>query len=180
VRYASAPYTAAPDAMGDPCVHLTYIRSHDAKLHKRARRRNCSLPQLREYVARTRGPEAERRMWLDIGAVVWRTLAASPAVPQPRPRHPGGGVLDFELLGFDVLLDKRLQPWVLEVNSQPDLSSSSSGLGICYPTDHSVKSAVVADLLTMLQLPGRADEEAAPQVARERTGGFQRLPLEPG
>merc|ERR1719487_2838275 len=48
----------------------------------------------------------------------------------------------FEAYGFDVLVDKSLKPWLLEVNVSPSLSSSS-------PFDKRVKTQLVADALTL-------------------------------
>jgi len=47
----------------------------------------------------------------------------------------------FELYGFDVMLDDKLKPWLLEVNTFPSISSSS-------PFDKRVKTMLVADALT--------------------------------
>ena len=49
----------------------------------------------------------------------------------------------FELLGFDILIDSVLQPWLIEVNL-------SCSLGCDSALDQRVKSALVADLLTLV------------------------------
>jgi len=48
----------------------------------------------------------------------------------------------FEIYGFDVMVDDRLKPWLLEVNTFPSLSSSS-------PFDKRVKTMLIADSLTL-------------------------------
>ena len=48
----------------------------------------------------------------------------------------------FELLGFDILIDDTLKPWLLEVNLSPSLNCDS-------PLDHSIKSNLIADLFTL-------------------------------
>lgn len=49
----------------------------------------------------------------------------------------------FELYGFDILLDEKLRPWLLEVNVCPSLSSSS-------PLDKSIKTCLLSDLLHLV------------------------------
>ena len=48
----------------------------------------------------------------------------------------------FELFGFDILIDDKLEPWLLEVNLTPALGCDS-------PLDQKIKSNVIADLLSM-------------------------------
>ena len=53
----------------------------------------------------------------------------------------------FELFGFDILIDKKLKPWLLEVNVLPSLSSSS-------PFDKTVKTLLICDALTLIGIRG--------------------------
>ena len=48
----------------------------------------------------------------------------------------------FELFGFDILLDSKLKPWLLEVNISPSLHSSST-------LDLDVKSPLATELFNM-------------------------------
>lgn len=47
-----------------------------------------------------------------------------------------------ELFGFDVMLDSKLKPWLLEVNISPSMQASS-------PLDHKIKMQVVKDVLNL-------------------------------
>ena len=49
----------------------------------------------------------------------------------------------FEVYGFDVLVDAKLRPWLLEVNVAPSLSSSS-------PYDKQVKTMLLCDTLHLV------------------------------
>ena len=48
----------------------------------------------------------------------------------------------FEILGFDVLIDSDLKPWLLEVNLSPSLACDS-------PLDLSIKSNLVCDAFNL-------------------------------
>jgi len=49
----------------------------------------------------------------------------------------------FEVYGFDVIIDAKLRPWLLEVNVAPSLSSSS-------PYDKQVKTMLLCDTLHLV------------------------------
>ncbi len=49
----------------------------------------------------------------------------------------------FELYGFDILVDEKLRPWLLEVNVLPSLSSSS-------PMDKQIKTTLLCDVFNIV------------------------------
>jgi tubulin polyglutamylase TTLL6/13 len=51
----------------------------------------------------------------------------------------------FEILGFDIFLDDKLKPWILEVNHAPSFSTDS-------PLDFKVKKNLIVDTIKMLNL----------------------------
>lgn len=51
----------------------------------------------------------------------------------------------FELFGFDILIDEKLKPWLIECNVCPSLSSSS-------PLDSKLKTTLICDILNLLGL----------------------------
>ena len=51
----------------------------------------------------------------------------------------------FEILGFDIFLDEKLKPWILEVNHSPSFTTDS-------PLDFKIKKNLVADVMTLLNL----------------------------
>ena len=50
---------------------------------------------------------------------------------------------NFELYGFDILIDENLKPWLLEVNVCPSLSSSS-------PMDKRIKTTLISDICNLI------------------------------
>ena len=52
----------------------------------------------------------------------------------------------FELFGFDILLDSKLKPWLLEVNMSPSLNTESA-------IDARIKTAMLCDLFTLVGVP---------------------------
>lgn len=51
----------------------------------------------------------------------------------------------FQILGFDIMLDKKLKPWLLEVNETPSFNDDTE-------VDKTIKSGLIEDTLRMLDL----------------------------
>lgn len=60
-----------------------------------------------------------------------------------RNLDPAAGSACFELFGFDILLDRDLRAWLIEVNICPSLSSSS-------PLDRNIKHTLMCDIFHLV------------------------------
>ena len=63
--------------------------------------------------------------------------------------RPGRGAEEkcqcFEILGFDILLDRHLNPWLLEVNRSPSFGTDAQ-------LDLDIKTGVIKDALNIISL----------------------------
>lgn len=53
--------------------------------------------------------------------------------------------LCFEILGFDVLIDEKLKPWLIEINTAPSFATDT-------PFDFKIKKDVLADAIQLLHM----------------------------
>eukprot|EP00002_Diphylleia_rotans_P030239 TRINITY_DN6200_c0_g1_i2.p1 TRINITY_DN6200_c0_g1~~TRINITY_DN6200_c0_g1_i2.p1 ORF type:complete len:443 (+),score=79.67 TRINITY_DN6200_c0_g1_i2:60-1388(+) len=81
----------------------------------------------------------DTRVWNRIKSIITLTLLT---IVRTVPPAPGC----FELFGFDVILDERLKPWLLEVNFSP-------AMVIDCEIDAVVKEALVSDMVDLLDIP---------------------------
>ena len=58
----------------------------------------------------------------------------------------------FEILGFDVMIDYKLRPWLLEVNHSPSFNTDSD-------LDKDVKMTVIGDTIKLLNLSSTRKEQ---------------------
>lgn len=60
--------------------------------------------------------------------------------------------LCFEILGFDVLIDEKLKPWLIEINTAPSFATDT-------PFDFKIKKDVIADAVQLLNMTYKAKKE---------------------
>ena len=51
----------------------------------------------------------------------------------------------FQILGFDIMIDRNFRPWLIEVNQSPSFATDS-------PLDYEVKKHVLGDAFKLLDL----------------------------
>ncbi|CAD7926770.1 unnamed protein product [Amoebophrya sp. A25] len=177
LRFASRPYNT--DVIGDRFAHLTNnaIVKHtpdagfkvdetmwhsdrfgkwlqDNKVYKKIKVENHGIVQ--EQDKRVYWPDIQRQM----KKLVWTSLLSCRERVTERPQS-------FELFGYDFLIDECGQVWLLEVNSSPDLSFSTS-------TTREMVSKMMPDLLAVV-----LDEEKVgtgePPRSNKKCGKFTRI-----
>ena len=87
-----------------------------------------------------------KKVWAQIKEIVVKTLACAEGRMNVAnaTRVPGAARRAcYELYGFDIMLDARLKPWLIEVNTGPSLSAPSS-------LDLHVKHRMVANLFNLV------------------------------
>uniref|UniRef100_A0A8V5HC29 Uncharacterized protein n=1 Tax=Melopsittacus undulatus TaxID=13146 RepID=A0A8V5HC29_MELUD len=89
------------------------------------------------------------KLWEDVEDIIIKTLISAHPVLKHHyqscfPSHTSGSAC-FEILGFDVLLDRRLKPWLLEVNHSPSFNTDSR-------LDREVKDALLCDTFNLINV----------------------------
>ncbi|KAB0803333.1 hypothetical protein PPYR_00303 [Photinus pyralis] len=153
VRLATVRYDASHKQLWNPCMHLCnysinkyhsdYVKSDDPSAENVGHK--WTLSALLRHL-KAQGKDTALLMAQIEDVVVKAILAtASSIVPACQMFVPHTNNC-FELYGFDILIDEDFKPWLLEVNLSPSLGCDS-------PLDVRLKSAMLADLLTLVGIP---------------------------
>ncbi|KAK0059215.1 tubulin polyglutamylase TTLL7 [Biomphalaria pfeifferi] len=90
-------------------------------------------------------------LWRNISDMIVHTLlVAQPHVLHAyrmcRPGVPSGSdSVCFEILGFDIMIDRKLRPWLLEINRSPSFGTDED-------LDFEIKSALLEDTIRLLNI----------------------------
>jgi len=104
------------------------------------------------------------KMWSDVDDVIIKVLISAFPVLKHNYRtcfanHFRGSAC-FEILGFDVLIDKKMKPYVLEVNHSPSFTTDSK-------LDREIKDALIYDTIMLLNI-GALDKKRCVEEERKR------------
>ncbi len=114
------------------------------------------------------------KLWSDIDDVIIKVLLSAHAVLKHNYRtcfanHYKGSAC-FEILGYDILIDKKLKPYVLEVNHSPSFTTDSK-------LDREIKDALIYDCIMLMNI-GSSDKRRC--IDEERKRVRERLFLKQG
>ncbi|XP_063611514.1 tubulin monoglutamylase TTLL4-like isoform X1 [Penaeus indicus] len=160
VRFASVQYNSASASLSDRYMHLTNYsvnKSSSSYTHNtdagQCQGHKWTLKSLWGYL-KAKGVDTSE-LWSRIADLVIKTVISGERDIVVRTRkNVRSRYSCYELFGFDVIIDERLRPWLLEVNISPSLHSAS-------PLDHSVKGPLIADILNMaaLHIPDKLSQQ---------------------
>ncbi|KAF3816818.1 hypothetical protein GH733_014166 [Mirounga leonina] len=165
-RFATTSYShPSTDNLDDICMHLTNysINKHSSNFirdaHTGSKRKLSTFNMYME----NHGYNMEQ-IWRDIEDVIIKTIiSAHPVIKHNYhtcfPNHTLNSAC-FEILGFDILLDHKLKPWLLEVNHSPSFSTDSW-------LDKEVKDSLLYDTLVLINL-GNCDKKKVLEEERQR------------
>ncbi|XP_053573677.1 tubulin polyglutamylase TTLL13 [Bombina bombina] len=169
-RFATMSYTEpSNNNLDDVCMHLTNYainKNNENFIRDELSGSKRKLSTLNTWLENNKYDTA--KLWEDVEDVIIKTLISAHPILKHNyrtcfPNHIAGSAC-FEILGFDILLDRKLKPWLLEVNHSPSFTTDSR-------LDREVKDALLQDTLNLINLRAcdkRKVIEEDKQRAKER------------
>ena len=144
------------DSISDTFVHLTNVAvQKTAPDYDSEKGCKWSLQEWRMYLTAKHGHDVTKQLFHQIDNIFIKTLQSVQKIII-NDKHC------FELYGFDLMVDRNLKPWIIEVNASPSLTASST-------TDYDLKFGLLEDVLHVVDLEGRLSGD------EKRVGGFDLL-----
>lgn len=103
-----------------------------------------SVQNLRLYLESTRGKAVTERLFTSITWLIVHSLKAVASV-MANDRHC------FECYGYDIIIDNKLKPWLIEVNASPSLTSTTVN-------DRILKYKLIDNILSVVLPPDGVPE----------------------
>uniref|UniRef100_A0A673CA83 Tubulin tyrosine ligase-like family, member 7 n=1 Tax=Sphaeramia orbicularis TaxID=375764 RepID=A0A673CA83_9TELE len=175
VRMGTEKYHAPSEAnLSQLYMHLTNysVNKHNENFERDETVDKGSKRSIRWFTEFLRTNDYDvTKFWGDISELVVKTLiVAEPHVLHAyrmcRPgQPPGSDSVCFEVLGFDIILDRKLKPWLLEINRAPSFGTDQK-------IDYDVKKGVLLNSLKLLNI--RASDKKR-NLAQQKAEAQRRL-----
>ncbi|TRY84043.1 hypothetical protein DNTS_021074 [Danionella cerebrum] len=119
-RFCTVKYTPSSTELDNMFVHLTNvaIQKHGDD-YNHVHGGKWTVSNLRLYLESTRGRDVTDQLFDQIHWIIVHSLKAVAPVMN-NDKHC------FECYGYDIIIDDRLKPWLIEVNASPSLTSSTA------------------------------------------------------
>ncbi|CAK9000104.1 unnamed protein product [Durusdinium trenchii] len=167
VRFACRPYSTDAKHISDAYRHLTnysinkgsasFVENSDVQNDNMGHK--WSISALNRHL-RCTGVDV-KLMWTRIMDVLVKSLLAVEPTISARTRVTANHSHNcFELYGFDILVDKDLKPWLLEVNLSPSMQADS-------PLDWQIKSSLLADSFNLVGI-NRVSKQRLAEATRAK------------
>jgi tubulin polyglutamylase TTLL6/13 len=155
-RFATEPYSSPLKRnLQDTYMHLTNYavnKSNPKFIYNTSQNQDAvghkwSLTALKDFLKR-QGKDVDT-LWSNIADLIIKTLCSA----QPLLAHiyrscqanDYTNSMCFEILGFDIILDHKLRPVLLEVNHSPSFTTDT-------PLDRSIKEQIITDSINLLDI----------------------------
>ncbi|XP_058789188.1 polyglutamylase complex subunit TTLL1 isoform X1 [Phymastichus coffea] len=162
-RFCTVKYDTSIQELDNMYVHLTnvsvqkhgeeYNIMHGGKL---------SVQNLRLYLESTRGKAVTEKLFANISWCIVHSLKAVAPV-MANDRHC------FECYGYDIIIDNKLKPWLIEVNASPSLTSTTVN-------DRILKYKLIDNIVSVVLPPDGVPDVRWPKCpSQEAMGNFELL-----
>jgi hypothetical protein len=142
-RFASEDYTNDVHSLNNPFIHITNnsINNKKMRMNPNAREGFYKNQPMMDVV----GEHVTLESLYDL---VRQTFLGTVYHPDKRGDIPYDNC--FELFGIDILFDDQYRPYLLEVNSMPDLNGMSTNGRVVIDVDFKIKSEMLANALNIV------------------------------
>ena len=138
-RFSSTRFTMHKSGLGDIAMHLTNVAiQKTAPGYDRDAGCKWDLRAMKQLMLATHGLEQVNQLFHRMQLLMVRSCMSVQKVMMQDKRC-------FELYGFDLMIDDKLKPWLIEVNASPSLSADTA-------QDHALKVGMLQDMIDILDL----------------------------
>ncbi|CAJ1064276.1 tubulin polyglutamylase TTLL5 isoform X3 [Xyrichtys novacula] len=149
-RFATVKYDCTPENIEDTLMHLTnyslnkknsdYVRCDDPEVENYGSK--WSMSAVLRYL-KQEGKDTTLLMRKVEDLIIKALLSARLQIAKACKKSVPHRTNCFELYGFDVLIDSKLKPWLIEVNLSPSLACDA-------PLDLKIKANMIADMFSLV------------------------------